>query len=69
MAKRKLIFNIYDELPKGKGNKPITKEHLALVMKEIPITGSIIWTLADGNKLMASKHDYVKNETYDVYWN
>lgn len=68
MAKRKLIFNIYEDLPENKGGKPITKEHLAIVLKEIPITGAVRWTLADGSHLMAVKHDYVKNETYDVFW-
>lgn len=68
MTKRKLIFNIYEDLPLSKEKKPIKNEHLAIVMKELPITGAVRWTLADGSKLMTAKHDYVKNETYDVYW-
>lgn len=68
MSKRKLIFNIYEDLPQSNDKKPITKEHLAIVIRELPITGAVRWTLADGSKLMAAKHDYVKNETYDVYW-
>ena len=68
MTKRKLIFNIYEDLPQNERNKPITNHHLALVLKEIPFRGAIRFSLSDGNKLMASRHDYVKNETYDVYW-
>ena len=67
MAKRKLIFNIYDDLRYGR-SKPITSAHLAHVISEIPFKGAILWTLADGSKLMAAKHSYVKNETYDIYW-
>ena len=65
---RKLVFNIWEELPQINEKKPISKEHLRMVLDELPITGAVRWTLADGSKLMAVKHDYVKNETYDIYW-
>lgn len=64
MERRKLVFNIYD-----REKHPITNELIKIVMEEIPFQGAIMFTLKDGRKLMASRHDRVKHETYDVYWN
>lgn len=68
MKSRKLIFNIYENYLHG-SKKEITPELLVKVCCELPIKGSVMFTLGDGSRLMVSKRDYVKNETYDVYWN
>lgn len=65
--KRKLIFNIYEDLPEG-GRKEINKDLLSMVVNQLSIKGVVRWDLNDGTHLVASRHEYVKNETYDVYW-
>lgn len=72
---RKIIFNLYEEtndyansLCKDYTHKPISRHILNKVVEEIPFEGVVIMTLSDGSKICAAKHDHVKNETYDIYW-
>ena len=67
-ADRKIIFNLYEEQPRNKGKREITTNIITKVAEEIPFNGVIIMTLSDGSKIAASRHDYVKNDTYDIYW-